>query len=285
MAQFTSRNDSDGRFGARLVAVDVGNSGVKYALADFEHGPMSAARRWEPTETGQHGDALPGEGLEWWIASVAAAPLRRLMAWLVTQRPRDRVRVLTHADIPLDIAVDQPGGVGIDRLVAATAALDIVGQGVGSAIEVSGAARDVIVIDAGTAITIDVVTRDGRFLGGTISAGWRSRLRALHQSAPALPDLAAADLSAAPPVIGRSTEEAILSGARLTQVAAILGIVRELSNELAQPPAVVATGGDLRPIADRLPGDWLIVDDLVLAGVVQLARRITNHIPVRHGPS
>jgi type III pantothenate kinase len=120
------------------------------------------------------------------------------------------------------------------------------------------------VVDAGTAITVDLVDESGTFRGGAIAPGARLMLGALHARTAQLPEVAPARPERA---AGRSTEEAMRSGV----FHALRGIVTELHEayavELRRDLPIVATGGD----AEWLMGDaervGRIVPDLPLWGI------------------
>jgi len=164
--------------------------------------------------------------------------------------------LLARTDFPVPIAtsVDHPEQVGVDRLLAALAAW---GDGGGP----------VIVIDVGTAVTVDTVDAAGRFLGGSILPGPSLAARALRQGTASLPEV---DLAAAPPAgaIGRDTESAIRAGLVLGAAGAVERLVAEQRRALGGQATVVATGGGL----DLLRGALGCIDDvrpdLVLEGLV-----------------
>ena len=126
----------------------------------------------------------------------------------------------------MPIRIDNPREIGADRLVNAVAAYEKVG----------GAC---VVVDFGTALTYDVVSEDGEYLGGIISPGVEISLEALTERAAALPKI---DLTAPRAVIGKSTVDAIRSGVVYGFAAQVDGIVGRLRDELgaardASPPA------------------------------------------------
>ena len=115
-----------------LIAVDIGNSSTK--LGWFEGGFASAAPSALPGPsftvdypTGQSPpaesvDRLPQSPARWRVASVQREGQRQLAEWVLTHRPQDDFRVLAYTDLPLEVRVDFPGRVGVDRLAAAVAA-------------------------------------------------------------------------------------------------------------------------------------------------------------------
>ena len=95
-------------------------------------------------------------------------------------------------------------------------------------------------VDFGTAITFDVVSEDGEYLGGIIAPGVEISLDALTARGAKLPQI---DLVAPRTLIGKSTVDAIRSGVDLRLRGAVDGILRRLRAELGEEPEAIATGG------------------------------------------
>src|SRR5262249_12952781 len=134
--------------------------------------PAPAAMQSIATGQAPPGDllaALPNQHCTWDIASVHREGLRRLLHWIKSQRPNDQVRQVTHGDLSLVVRLEHPDRVGLDRLAAAVAANVI-----------RNPLRPAIVVDAGSAITVDLVAADGAFEGGVILPGFRMSAEALY---------------------------------------------------------------------------------------------------------
>ncbi len=97
---------------------------------------------------------------DWWISSVQSTALDQLSHAIQQTRPHDRVCVLRHRDVPMMLNIEFPERLGMDRLFAAWGAWIAQGR--------SGA---VIVVQVGTALTMDFVDSRGVFQGGTILPG------------------------------------------------------------------------------------------------------------------
>jgi pantothenate kinase type III len=97
-----------------------------------------------------------------------------------------------------------------------------------------------VVVDFGTATTIDAVSADGEFLGGVIAPGVDSGLDALSQRAARLMRV---ELASPPAAIGRNTVESMQSGLVLGAASMVDGMVARISGEMGAQPVVVATGG------------------------------------------
>jgi len=182
----------------------------------------------------------------------SASDRLRVLAAALTPAPL----LLARTDFPVPIAtsVDHPERVGVDRLLAALAAW---GDG----------GRPVIVVDVGTAVTVDAVDAAGRFLGGSILPGPSLGAWALQQQTAALPEV---NLAAGPPAgaIGKNTESAIRAGLVLGTAGAVERLVAEQRRALGGLATVVATGGALDLLRAALGCIDDVRPDLVLEGLV-----------------
>jgi type III pantothenate kinase len=155
------------------------------------------------------------------------------------------------------IAIKNPVEVGADRIVNSVAAFEAYGG-------------PCIVADYGTATTFDVVSEEGDYLGGVIAPGIEVSLDALTTRAAKLVKF---DLVAPPHVIGKSTTEALQSGAVYGFAGEADGIVGAIRAELGVPARVIATGG-LAGLVARYAKVIDVVDPLLtLRGVEIIMRR------------
>lgn len=162
--------------------------------------------------------------------------------------------------IPITTAVHQPHRVGIDRLLCSLAAYRMAEQAC-------------IVIDAGTAITVDFVDGLGVHRGGAIAPGLGAMLGGLVSAAPALPQMTPAQVLATPvsnqEPWGQDTEAAMALGVR----SAAVGLVHELVDRFALAygayPRVIATGGDAAALFEHDELVEHVVPDLQLAGLAR----------------
>lgn len=268
---------------ASIVAVDIGNSQIKLGL--FAGAPTAPAKKPqhalpEPTatlelpiahDTGRFDvaqltawcDAHVPTEVRWLIGSVhrgAAAQLTETLATWSRQHERNwQVRKLSNQGLPLSIRVDEPARVGIDRLLAAVAANRLRGPG-----------RSAIVVDLGTAITVDMVESDGGFAGGAILPGIGMAGRALADQTDALPHIVLDSESPRPPALGKSTTAAIQAGLYWGAVGAVSELVSQLTADQQTPPDVVITGGAAEMIFAALSKRCAARYEphLVLAGIV-----------------
>ncbi len=151
----------------------------------------------------------------------------------------------------LPLRYEHPEEVGADRIVNSVAAVAAYGA-------------PVIVVDFGTATTLDVVGPDGAYLGGAIAPGVETSAEALFAKAARLSKV---DLEPPPRAIGTNTRASVQAGLMLGEAAMIDGLVRRVTDELGMPAPVVATGG----LAARMAPLCETVDhvdaDLTLTGL------------------
>jgi len=248
-----------------LLAVDIGNHQIKLGLfpTQTRRGLPQPARTWTLPTSEANFDPLaamlPGEGLAWYVATVQRGAERRLAEWVQDHRPQDRYRLLRNEDLPLEIRVEHPQHVGADRLLAAVAVNYL-----------RAANWPAIVVDAGTAITVDLVSADGAFEGGVILPGFRLTAKSLAEGTDLLPHVAHDPAADPPPVVGKSTVAAIRSGLFWGQVGAVRELTRRIAAELASPPQLFVAGGDAERLAAFLP-QARVVPELVLAGIALVA--------------
>ena len=134
------------------------------------------------------------------------------------------------------IQLENPRELGADRLANAVAAFDRLGG-------------PCAVADFGTAITFDVVSEDGQYLGGVIGPGVEISMEALAQRTAKLPPIELGEPpSAAGGVIGRSTQQSLLSGITYGFAGAVDAIARRIQTELGEETRFVATGGHAHAI-------------------------------------
>ena len=157
-------------------------------------------------------------------------------------------------DIPLPIStwVDEPDKVGVDRAVSAAAAYAVVEDAI-------------IVVDFGTAVTIDLVDEKGIFRGGVIFPGFEISAKALKDNTAQLPQV---KISKPAGPYGKNTAEAINAGIYYSAVGALEEIIRRYAEELGKWPQTVITGAAAKTIADDCDFIDSYVPNLVLKGIV-----------------
>jgi type III pantothenate kinase len=155
----------------------------------------------------------------------------------------------------MPILYDNPAEVGADRIVNAIAAYERFGR---------AADRPMIVVDFGTATTLDAVTARGEYLGGAICPGVQISADALFQRAARLPRI---DVRKPDRIVGRTTVAAMESGLFYGYVGMVEGLVRRMSDELGGNALCVATGGLADVIAPETSLIQHVDPDLTLHGL------------------
>jgi type III pantothenate kinase len=180
-------------------------------------------------------------------------------------RPADKSRTLLSGDVPIEIDVEFPDRVGIDRLCTALAGRRSIDN---EREEGPGAPPPLplIVIDAGTAITVDAVSAEGVFLGGAILPGMRLAAQSLADGTDALP-LTTIEENA-PAALGRSTESAIQAGLYWGAVGGVDAIVRQIGDSLEGEHELLATGGNGELFASKLERPVQYLSHLTLSGIM-----------------
>jgi type III pantothenate kinase len=174
----------------------------------------------------------------------------------ISKAARNKAQVLwLDWKLKLGVAIDypKPESIGADRLANAAAVAELYGF-------------PAIVVDFGTAVTFDVVSDAGSYIGGVIAPGLEAMTNFLYQRTALLPRLSLKEPHRA---VGKSTVEAMRSGA----VFGYRGLVREILAQIRaeqfsrKKVAVVATGGYARLIASQLPEVAAIQPHLTLEGL------------------
>lgn len=254
-----------------LLAIDLGNTNVVFAL--FEGRDIRA--RWriatDPRRTGDEyavwlSQLLALEGLE-------RRAIDRIIISNVVPRALHNIKVLADkyfsvepliagegaADYAMDIDVDQPRSLGADRAVNAVAAH-------------AKYPGDLIIVDFGTATTLDAIDFNGAYKGGIIAPGINLSLDALVGNTAKLPRIAIEAPKSAS-VIGTNTEDQMLIGVFWGYVAMMEGLISRMKAEIGRPAKVIATGG-LAVLFDKHTEIFDAVDaDLTLEGLAILAER------------
>ena len=262
--------------GRLTLAVDVGNTRIKFGL--FERAQSNNVRAELPKCLAAL--AIPvGAEPDWtkfaerfgeWrndsacvvIAGVNPAGIARVISGWPGEFWTAPVVVRHAAELPLAVNVEFPDKVGIDRL------LDAVAANVLRRVD-----SPAVVVDAGTATTVNYVSADGAFEGGAILPGLELGARALHQHTALLPeiDVQALVIDEVDPM-GRDTRAAIASGLWFGQVGAIREIVARLAASAGQTPQVFVTGGNSSGLAAALGNGARSEPDLALRALAYVAQ-------------
>lgn len=247
-----------------LLVVNVGNS--RLSLGVFEAGELKSVRRMDLDDQSN----LQGVITELWntiatsqqpaVAGASVNPAAKAVIEPILERATSqKIQWVGEAiDLPIDVLTEEPKATGVDRILNVAAAYEQM-------------QKACIVVDAGTAITVDLCNDQGQFVGGAISPGVRMMLDAMHEHTAALPQVQFVPPSKS---VGRNTRQAMLHGV----YHGVRGMVKELAenyaSEIGTWPEIISTGGD----AQALFSDWelmhAVAPDLTLYGV---ALAYANH--------
>lgn len=261
-----------------FLTVDIGNSRIKVGLFAEASGklpePCDTLAFSPDKETRQFAFAQLGEwladkisgGAPSFVASVSRPASEQLESFLKTAAAGQygEFDKFANADMPIENRTEAPERVGIDRLAAAVAANAI-----------RRPETPAVVIDFGTAITVDLVASDGGFEGGAILPGMGLAASALHERTDALPQVVTPLEGKSPPAVGTSTEAAMRAGLFWGTVGAVRELIARQCDGLTQSPQVLVTGSASPDIA-RLLGspDYTVrfMPHLVLSGLAIVGR-------------
>ena len=230
------------------MVVDIGNTLVK--LAVFDRGEIVFQRCVERL----HPSMLEELFAAWPVRRAVVASTRGEVdevADLLRPRVEYLLEFSSQTPVPIGNAYLTPETLGRDRLAAA----------VGAAALCPG--RDVLIVDFGTAVTIDLVTADGTFRGGCISPGMKTRFRALHDYTAKLPLCGPTEDEQ---LQGLTTEEAIRLGVMNSLTFEIEGYIARMREKI-DDLCVIFTGGDAKYFAKRIKNTIFANCNLVFCGL------------------
>ncbi len=247
-----------------IIAVNVGNSRVQ--IGSFVDGQLGSTEHFDQGETA----ATAQQVVQWWPtiadhpkAAILLASVNDVVADPLTAMIEDQLsigiyRIGKDLPVPVSVQLDPETLTGVDRLLNAAAAYDRLQQAC-------------VIIDAGSAITIDFVDGEGTFHGGAIAPGATTQLQALHDHAAGLPELSFTAPDDAEP-FGRSTSQAMLKGV----FHGIRGMTQRLIEQYAEFytafPQIIATGGDAQVLFETEELVENIVPELTLLGIAVAAK-------------
>ncbi|WP_068077553.1 type III pantothenate kinase [Novosphingobium lentum] len=262
-----------------LLAIDVGNTNVVFALVDRGAGPggHEIKSRWRvATDARRTGD----EYAVWLLQLMALqgfdrAAVNQIIIATVVPRAMHNLTLLAQKYFGLDplIAgeppvewgfaadIDEPRSLGADRAVNVIAAH-------------ARYPGDLIVVDFGTATTFDVVDFNGAYKGGIICPGINLSLDALVNAAAKLPRIAIEAPTRTKTVIGRNTEDQMHIGVFWGYVSMMEGLIARIRAEIGRPAKVIATGGLAVLFGDHTAIFDAVDTDLTLDGLAILAERV-----------
>ncbi len=232
------------------LSIDQGNSAAKMALwRDDELVAMSIERSLTPDVLAgfiARGNAPVDAAIYCSVASKGTEVVACLENMV-----RRVMRLQASTPLPIEIEYGKPGSLGADRIAAAVGARALMPD------------RSLLVVDAGTAVTYDAVTPDGKFIGGNIAPGMNMRLEALHRFTARLPRVEMPRTLPADRFLGHDTASAMILGA----VYGIVGAISYYHSHLPQDTRVVMTGGWAEELSRLCDFDVLVEPNLVSKGL------------------
>ncbi len=260
--------------GHSVVAVDIGNSFIKAAVLTDVQTPLdlqdTPVAKFELEDIGntQWLDFLGSCPVEtqWFLASVNQSSLDCVVQWLDDQTIPKKRTILNHQHIPLDLSAVDVEQVGVDRLLSALGAMVALANPL-----------PVVVVDIGTAVTVDAVTAEGAFLGGVIMPGIYLSSHALANHTDRLPavEVNISDLQGLPQVIGTCTQDAIKGGLVWGLIGAIEAVVKRQQKILGSGAHLIVDGAD-SDLVSNLPFDVSTMDHLCLRGIIHVAQSVLD---------
>jgi type III pantothenate kinase len=249
-----------------LLAVDIGNT--RMGMGVYEGDALREVQRLSTYDE----DAWNAPLRSLW-GSIAAARRRAVVIASVSPRATtllaERIEAICDVEpfvvrddlpLPLDLDLENPAEVGVDRVCSAAAAFDRL-------------RTPCAIASFGTAITVDCVDGRGTFLGGAILPGLEMSCEALHEGTAQLPLIHAGQPAG---VFGRNTQTAIANGVVYGAVGALRELVERYATALGEWPQLIATGGDAELIRSHADFIDSVVPDLCLMGVVLAYRKASG---------
>lgn len=231
------------------LTIDMGNTRVKYAVFDSDAVVFDGcSEEFAESDLEKILSAYPG--ITQAIVATTRGSVDETVA-LLRSRIGHCLRLSSQLPLPIHNDYATPETLGEDRLAAA----------VGAASLYPGS--HLLIVDFGTAITIDEVTAAGVFRGGNISPGVQMRFRALHDYTAALPLCESCDDQT---LLGRSTVEAIRQGVMNGIAFEIEGYIARLTQEIGSL-SIIFTGGDAKFFVKRIKNTIFAHCDLVFLGL------------------
>jgi type III pantothenate kinase len=261
-----------------FIAIDIGNTNTGIAVIDVETQNFASLQkpkiiRVESVRTGIRGcyEKRLSKALRALVSSELRAQSSELTkviicsvvpkATAIAARCAKKVFKATPKIVGKDIMVPirnkygEPEQVGQDRLVCAYAAVELYGA-------------PAVVVDLGTAMTFDVVSVKKEYLGGMIVPGIRLSAEALFEKTALLPKI---DIHKPKRLIGKTTEQSMLSGIFYGYGEMIKGLIDLLSKDLKTKPKIIVTGGYSDLMKHYVLDDACVVDkELIFKGIALL---------------
>ena len=233
------------------LAIDAGNSRVKYGI--FEEGELMKVIIRDQLTSMDMDEIITEHKVNRSIICASRALTPENIAYL---HARKTIILDEHTPLPIKNKYRTPQTLGKDRLAGAVGA------------HFAFPFANNVVIDFGTAMTINFINNKGEFLGGNIAPGLKMRLQALHNFTDNLP-LIATDGEFS--LYGMDTEQALRNGA-IHGIVAEVEYYREKYMEKYSPLKIILAGGNSVLVSHYLKDSYVIKPDLVLEGLNEILK-------------
>jgi type III pantothenate kinase len=246
------------------LLIDSGNSFIKWALANDDSFIMESSCPSKETlslhDSWKSYDA-PARVI---VSNVAEESIASEIRKVVTSLWQLDVEFIVSSKncCGLVNSYHRPSQLGVDRWLAMVAAYQMT-------------LSTVIVIDCGTAVTIDLVNEKGHFLGGVIMPGLSSALKSLGADTDAVGVIG--DTGAITRTTAQSTEEAVQAGVLYGLAGGIERVVREHALSVDKVASIFITGGDAEKLTPYMRISTILQTDLVLQGLRLFAEKDVLH--------
>lgn len=249
----------------KFLLIDLGNTRIKWGWSDGERilygGSGTTANCGDSQAFVALQEAMQSAPeFQVWISSVVSQEcLQQFIETQLAALPAQRISVVkvSQSACGIDNAYAQQQRLGVDRWVAVIGARAIC------------AAGDLIVVDAGTATTIDWLDIDNVYQGGAILPG----LQLMHDALTKKTAGIRVEFEKSGQLIGKSTSECVNSGVLHGAIGAVSHVVAEFRNHIGRPTTVLLTGGGAPTLVSSAWKSWVLEPDLVLLGLLRLARQ------------
>lgn len=245
------------------LIIDIGNTRTKAAI--FVGSELTKSVAWERLSVSAVKKLTYNQSVENVILSSTAVIQKGVELYL--QNNFNYIRLDHQTALPFELLYKTPQTLGIDRIAAAAGAIGLF------------PGENVLVIDAGTCITMDLVSEESKFIGGNISPGITMRLQAMHHFTAKLPLIRRTENISfkkdkileegkyqSTNFIGRSTEEAIRNGAELGALLEVTAFMEKCRRRF-KPLRIVFTGGDADFFVRKVKTKIFANSNLVLTGL------------------
>lgn len=231
------------------LTIDEGNSSAKVSV--FEGNDMVAVARFDLLSISALARIIKIYNVKAAAYSSVRRPDARIIE-LLRKRVKKFICLDHNTPLPVTVDYDTPRTLGQDRIAAAVGATIFAPE------------QNVLIVDAGTAVTLDTVTADRHFLGGNISPGLHMRFEALNNYTSRLPLV---DYNGEVPLIGHDTVTAIRAGVVRGLVSEIESYIDEIAGKIGSDLVVLITGGDSNYLASRMSRHVNVVNNLISIGL------------------